>query len=269
MVPGPARRRPGPAAAGGGTRPARRRGARCSTLRRPSRSTRRAIRLVTSRPAPAPWRVRSRARHRPAPDPHDRRPPLRPQRGASAQARHTAWDFPGSPVVADGSLATVRPVSELSTGREPALAGLLDTGLISGQLESTWLLRPERAARPVAVDDLEAAVAEISWLCQVWGGAGQPLLPVIDGQCPAPYFSRLEREQLDGVGGLQDLPVSLPWRVSETSAADHPAILIAGHVPIEQWQPVEVVELAPEDPWAPTYAAVHASGRSSTRDRTQ
>ncbi len=104
--------------------------------------------------------------------------------------------------------------------------------------------------------DLEAAVAEIRWLCQVWGGAGQPLLPVTDGQCPAPYRSRLEREQIDGVGGLQDLPVSLPWRVPETSAADHPAILIAGHVPIEQWRPVEVVELALEDPWSPTYAAV-------------
>ncbi len=104
--------------------------------------------------------------------------------------------------------------------------------------------------------DLEAAVAEIRWLCQVWGGAGQPLLPVTDGRCPPPYLSRLEREQIDGVGGLQDLPVSLPWRVPETSAADHPAILIAGHVPIEQWRPVEVVELALEDPWRPTYAAV-------------
>lgn len=118
------------------------------------------------------------------------------------------------------------------------------------------MLRPERAARPVAAGDLEAAVAEISWLCQVWGGAGQPLLPVSDGRCPAPYLSCLEREQVDGVGGLQDVPVALPWRVSETRPADQPAVLVAGHVPIEQWRPVEVVELAREDPWRPVYAAV-------------
>jgi hypothetical protein len=133
---------------------------------------------------------------------------------------------------------------------------MLDTGLISGQHESSWVLRPERAARPVAADDVPGALAEIERLCQVWGGAGQPLLPVAAGELPAPYFSLLEREQIDGVGGLQDVAVRLPWRVGESRPADHPVVLIAAHVPLDQWRSVEVVELSPEDPWAAAYAAV-------------
>jgi hypothetical protein len=56
--------------------------------------------------------------------------------------------------------------------RHAALRGLLDDGLLSGQHEVTTVLRPERVARPVAVDDLPAVLVEIEQACQVWGGAG-------------------------------------------------------------------------------------------------
>jgi hypothetical protein len=136
------------------------------------------------------------------------------------------------------------------------MRGLLDDGLLSGQHEVTTRLRPERAARPIRVDDPSAALAEIEWMCQVWGGAGQALLPVADGSIPEVYASLLNTEQVDRVGGLQDIPVDLPRRVERRHPWDHPAILVASSEPRDRWRTVEVTDLEPDDPWRPIYAAV-------------
>ncbi len=137
-----------------------------------------------------------------------------------------------------------------------AVHGLLSDGLLEGQHEVSTLLRPERLARPVRVDDSNAVLAEISRLCQVWGGAGQPLLPVRDGELLAPYRRLLETEQVDGVGGLQDVSVELPFRIEKTHTWDFPALLVAAHEPRERWRPIEVCNLDSDDPWMPIYAAV-------------
>jgi hypothetical protein len=133
---------------------------------------------------------------------------------------------------------------------------LLDDGLLSGQYEVVTVLRPERFARPVHVDDLAGALAEIKRACQVWGGGGQPLLPVDGDEVPPAYTSLLCREQIDGVGGLKDIPVRLPRRVERHRPWDHPAILVAASEALEKWRPVQVVELAADDPWLPIYYAV-------------
>jgi len=146
-------------------------------------------------------------------------------------------------------------MSDLSTAGQRAVHGLLGDTLLEGQHEVSTVLRPERLARPV-VDDLGAVYTEITRLCQVWGGAGQPLLPVRDGTMPDPYRRLINTEQIDGVGGLQDVKVVLPFRVEKTPPSDFPALIIAAHEAREQWRPIEVCDLEPDDPWVAIYAAV-------------
>lgn len=147
-------------------------------------------------------------------------------------------------------------MTEPHTSRLPAIPGLLDDGLLSGQHEATTILRPERHARPVASDDLDGALAEIELACQVWGGGSQPLLPVTHAVPPEPYRRLLATEQIDFVGGLQESELMLPTRVQAQRPWDHPAVLLAVSEPPERWRPVEVVVLEHNDPWRPIYIAV-------------
>jgi hypothetical protein len=140
--------------------------------------------------------------------------------------------------------------------RHAALRGLLDDGLLSGRHEVTTVLRPERVARPVAVDDLPAVLVEIEQACQVWGGAGQPFLPVRHGRLPEPYTALLRTEEVDFVGRLQDIEVALPSRVQARRPWNHPAILVGTHEPRDRWRTVRVVDLESDDPWRPIYDAV-------------
>ncbi|WP_152611176.1 hypothetical protein [Amycolatopsis sp. MJM2582] len=147
-------------------------------------------------------------------------------------------------------------MSESSTGGSGAISGMLSDDLLEGQHEMTTVLRPERLARPVDVGDSEALLTEITRLCQTWGGAGQPLLPVYDGKMPSPYQRMLEVEQIDGVGGLQDAAVELPFRVEARHLGDYPVLMVAANEPRDQWRPIEICDLDCADPWAPIYAVV-------------
>ncbi|HSH59099.1 MAG TPA: hypothetical protein VK988_05550 [Acidimicrobiales bacterium] len=147
-------------------------------------------------------------------------------------------------------------MTEPSTSRLPAIPQLLDDGLLSGQHETTTVLRPERSARPVATDELKGALTEIEFACQVWGGGSQPLLPVCEGVLPEPYRRLLATEQIDFVGGLQEIELKLPTRVRARRPHDHPAILVAASEPPDKWRPVQVVALSAHDPWRPIYSAV-------------
>ncbi len=145
---------------------------------------------------------------------------------------------------------------EPPTNRLPALPQLLDDGLLSGQHETTTILRPERQARPVARDDVNSLLTEIEFACQVWGGGSQPLLPVSDGALPEPYRILLGTEQIDFVGGLQEIELELPTRVEARRPWNHPVILVAASESLDSWRPVQVVELEADDPWRVLYAAV-------------
>ncbi|MFI7052287.1 hypothetical protein ACIBLB_09530 [Streptosporangium canum] len=102
---------------------------------------------------------------------------------------------------------------------------------------------------------MPAFLMELQWLCQVWGGAGQPIIPVIDGKLPAPYVRLLQTEQVDHVGGLdEDLEFEVPWRVVKEQPWDYPAIVVASREPLEKWRPVHLVDLRDDDPWKVIYA---------------
>jgi hypothetical protein len=133
--------------------------------------------------------------------------------------------------------------------------GLLDNELLDGPHEvSTWL-RPARCGHPVAVGDMRAALAQIEWMCQLWGGAGRPLLPVRDRKLPDLYVELLKSELVDHIeSGVE---VDPPFRVEQKPSWDALALLIASGERRDQWtRPVEVVELAEDDPWNPVYCAV-------------
>lgn len=154
----------------------------------------------------------------------------------------------------------VSVMTAVSKSRRAIVRGLLDDGRLAGQHEAATVLRPRRVARLVAVDDLRAVLLEIEYACQVWGGGGQPLLPVREGRLPEPYSALLSSEQVDFVGGLQDLTVSLPPRVETQRSWDHPAILVAAHEPLDRRGTVRIPELEPTDPWRPIYDAVLGRG---------
>lgn len=136
------------------------------------------------------------------------------------------------------------------------MPGLLDDALLDGALEVHTRLRPQRWARPVPTQTMASVIKEISHLCQVWGGAGQPLLPVTRGMIPDVYARLLETEQVDYVSGLTDVDVRLPRRVRKRAAWDYPVIVLASRKPAGSWRPVQITELDPTDPWFPIYAAM-------------
>lgn len=135
------------------------------------------------------------------------------------------------------------------------MRGLLDNELLSGPYEVSTRLRPTRYAWPVADDDVIGLMSRIEWLCQVWGGAGQPLLPVHDGQIPVHYNRLLQTEQIDYVAG--NLDVVTPRRVELSGTWETLMIIVAMKEPRDRWtRPVEVVDLAEDDPWRPIYSAL-------------
>lgn len=138
----------------------------------------------------------------------------------------------------------------------PAIAGVIDDGLLGGQHEVTTTLRPERAVRVVSAVDPIGLRTQIELACQVWGGGSRPIVPLVDDAIPEPYLRLIGTEQIDVVSGIDDADVRLPSRVETRFAWETPALLIAAGEPLEKWRTVRVVELADDDPWRDIYAAV-------------
>jgi hypothetical protein len=134
---------------------------------------------------------------------------------------------------------------------------LLDDELLSGVHDATTLLRPQRAVRHVNEGDVSAAMRMMTYLCQVWGGQAQPIVPVTSLDVPRPYLDCLHGDQYDVVDwpGRDEPKLGLPDRVKQEPAWDYPAAIIAAHQRRSLIRTVEVTELEPGDPWAPIYAA--------------
>jgi len=136
------------------------------------------------------------------------------------------------------------------------MRGLLDNELLNGPHEVTTRLRPERLARPVALGDMPALIEKLRWLCQVWGGAGQPVIPMSDGQIAVEYRHLLQVEQIDHVESHPHETVETPHRVSTRPGWDYPAAVLALKTSLADWhRTTSVVELDAHDPWLPIYAA--------------
>jgi hypothetical protein len=145
---------------------------------------------------------------------------------------------------------------EAGSWHPPSMRRLLDNDLLDGPHEVSTLLRPTRYARAVPVGDMDVVLAEMRLLCQVWGGAGQPMIPVVDGVMSDLHSDLLLTEQIDFLGAPRELTVTRPRRVEQEVPWDYPAIVVAAGEPRERWsRPVHVVDLVEDDPWRLIYAA--------------
>jgi hypothetical protein len=132
--------------------------------------------------------------------------------------------------------------------------GLLDTELLSGAHELQTGLRPRCIAR--CVSSLDQARETAAHLCQSWGGAGNPIVPINQQGTAAAYLqNQLIASEVDGYTLTQDdLSVSIPY-LERTHPIDYPAALIVAHERPASSRPLDIVDLDERDPWQPVYLA--------------
>ncbi len=132
---------------------------------------------------------------------------------------------------------------------------LLDNDLLTGPHEVQTRLRPWRYARLIVGQD--GAFALASHLCQVWGGASNPIIPLVDHVSPIPddIVSDLTRAEIDGyvvpAGGSDPSPPHL----ERAGERDFPAAIIVAQTPRSSSRTLQVVDLEDGDPWKPIYLA--------------
>ncbi len=132
---------------------------------------------------------------------------------------------------------------------------LLDNDLLTGPHEVQTRLRPWRYARLIVGQD--GAFALASHLCQVWGGASNPIIPLVDHVSPIPddIVSDLTRAEIDGyvvpAGGSDPSPPHL----ERAGERDFPAAIIVAQTPRSTSRTLQVVDLEDGDPWKPIYLA--------------
>ena len=130
---------------------------------------------------------------------------------------------------------------------------LLDNEQLSGPHEVQAGLRPQRVAR--CVTDIGEAETVAVHLCQSWGGASTPIVPVSAG-APSQYLKdQLVVAEVDGfITEKEGSELTLPFLASRPPW-DYPAALIVAHERREGSRAVEVVELSRDDPWRLSYLA--------------
>lgn len=130
---------------------------------------------------------------------------------------------------------------------------VLDDELLDGPHEVQVSLRPERHAR--CVGDLAQAESIALHLCQTWGGAGNPIVPVGNG-APVGYLrDALVAAEVDGYTATADgIDGKIPY-LEAKHAWDYPAPLIVAHEPREGSRRLENVTLRTDDPWRMAYLA--------------
>lgn len=140
-----------------------------------------------------------------------------------------------------------------------AMEGLLDDDTLHGPQQVTVVYRPERVAVPLgeAGDLLRHTVSKV---CQVWGGAAWPLIPLDQNGHPArPYNRILEGAAIDHLLGLHpfDFPfledAKLEGGIDETGRNWQLALALLEYKPTPNLPVVEVVELDRGDPWRDIY----------------
>jgi hypothetical protein len=77
-------------------------------------------------------------------------------------------------------------MSDPLTAGQCVVRGLRGDTLLEGQHEASAVLRPDRMARPVVVDDPGAVHTEVTRLSQVWGARDTPCYQSTMASCPMP-----------------------------------------------------------------------------------
>jgi hypothetical protein len=141
------------------------------------------------------------------------------------------------------------------------MRGLLDDERLTGAHEARIAYRPERVAVPLPAPlTAQGFIDVVRAESQVWGGAVAPFIPVTPGgKVEDPYARILPGSQVDGLRGLHPFNLShLSEATVETRERPHGqqlAFTLLESGKAEQYRPVQVAELDPEDPWSTIYAA--------------
>src|ERR1022692_2659995 len=139
----------------------------------------------------------------------------------------------------------------------------LDDTRLNGPHSVLVKLRPRRAAVPVDATNMTSLLNLIAQKSQMWGGANSPLIPAsADGSIDDHYARMLTGSAVDRLWGLQDTFGLYHLPEAKVSFVDKPfgwgsqlAAALLNYRTQEQYLPLEVVELAADDPWRPIYAA--------------
>lgn len=142
------------------------------------------------------------------------------------------------------------------------LEQVLDGGQISGPHSALVKLRPRRFAVPIDDSNLASAVRLMAQECQMWGGANTPFVPASpDGSVGGSYAKILAGSAIDGMLGLDifglyhlpDARVSFPDNTDAWGRQMAAALL--KYRSQDQYRPLEIVELADDNPWLAIYTA--------------
>lgn len=132
--------------------------------------------------------------------------------------------------------------------------GVLDDELANGVLQVETRLRPAIVARALAVDNWNAAVTDVRWACQLWGGAADLLVPVDGQEIPDIYGKLLATSELDALTGVS-VPSTLAPHLARSRLRRLPAIVALSRSDRSKLRVLEVCEVAPDSPWSLAYLA--------------
>ncbi|MFE2266447.1 hypothetical protein [Streptomyces griseosporeus] len=143
------------------------------------------------------------------------------------------------------------------------MRGLLDDDPLHGTSEARISYRPQRIAVPLRAPlNQDEFLSVVRNQCQIWGGAAAPLVPLTaEGVVDNIYARIIPGSAIDGMEGLHPFNlIHLPNAKVEPPREPQAygpqlafALLEFGKV--DEYRPVEVVELEKRDPWRMIYAA--------------
>jgi hypothetical protein len=150
-----------------------------------------------------------------------------------------------------------------NSGGALPVTGLLDDAKLSGMAAIRRELAPRNSALLIDGRDMSDAQAAIGSACQSWGGGAFPLLPIervstdLSNLVPPwdGFISRLDPDWLDRRGlPAPSFPAGIASLESEAGVAQPllPVVFAQEHAP-QDWTPVELWDLSPDDPWFVSY----------------
>lgn len=128
---------------------------------------------------------------------------------------------------------------------------VLDQEPLVGLHGATVAIRPHRTIH--CVPDLVTAESMVRRLCQVWGGAANPIA-VVEGTTAPPYLNeQAAQADVDGYTSELGSPPAFPTLGDPTPDWGYPAMLIAASEARDRLPKVQVVDLDEDDPWRLAY----------------
>jgi hypothetical protein len=138
---------------------------------------------------------------------------------------------------------------------------VLDSEHLDGPLRAIISHRPLRYAIPIS-PSVQSLVHEIDFVCQVWGGASYPLLPLdASNVIPHLYSAQLVGAQVDSIMGTASVISTRSIREAVNMPIDRETLALQlglGVLPYREshaYLPLKVTLLDEADPWYGIYAA--------------